>query len=119
MPTSLNSTRLAAHLAAAIFAVAASLPMQAAAADPPPAPLARVEPVVDTHFGEQVVDRYRWMENSADKDWLPFLKGQNAHTRAALDALPGRDALLARIRQLSDASAQTRKLQRTGSRLFF
>ncbi len=106
-------------LAAAIVALMAGSPMPAAAADPPAALTARVEPVVDTYFGEQVIDRYRWMENSADKDWLPFLKGQNAHTRAVLDALPGRDALLARIRQLSDASAQTRKLQRAGRRLFF
>lgn len=119
MPLKIHCARVAVQLTAAVFASTAGSPVAAAAADPPPAPVARVEPVVDTYFGEQVIDRYRWMENSADRDWLPFLKGQNAHTRAVLDALPGRDALLARIQQLAGATAQTRKLQRGGSRLFF
>ena len=54
----------------------------------PPAPVARIEVVKDTYFGETLSDPYRWMENSKDRDWLPFLKGQNEHTRAILDALP-------------------------------
>jgi prolyl oligopeptidase len=66
----------------------------------PPAPVARVEVVKDTYFGETVSDPYRWMENSKDPAWLPFLKGQNDHTRAIIDALPGRAALLKRIEQL-------------------
>ncbi len=53
----------------------------------PPAPVARVEVVHDTYFGETLSDPYRWMENDKDPDWLPFLKGQNDHTRAVLDAL--------------------------------
>ena len=56
----------------------------------PPAPVAKVVPVTDTYFGEAIVDRYRWMENDKDPDWLPFLKQQNAHARGVLDA---RDAL--------------------------
>ena len=54
----------------------------------PPAPVARVEVVKDTYFGETLSDPYRWMENDKDPQWLPFLKGQNAHTRAVLDAIP-------------------------------
>ena len=61
----------------------------AAAAAIPPAPVARVEVVNDTYFGETLSDPYRWMENSKDPDWLPFLKAQNDHTRAIIDALPG------------------------------
>ena len=63
----------------------------------PPPPVARVEVVKDTYFGETISDPYRWMENSKDPDWLPYLKGQNDHTRAIIDALPGRAALLKRI----------------------
>jgi prolyl oligopeptidase len=103
--------------AAALLAV-----MHAALGDSsavPPAPVARVEPVTDTYFGEQVVDRYRWMENDKDPAWLPFLKAENAHTRAALDALPNRDALLARIQQLSGDIALPGQVQRAGERLFF
>jgi len=85
----------------------------------PPAPVARVQPVTDTYFGESVVDRYRWMENDRDPDWMPFLRGQNDHTRAILDALPTRPALLARIQQLSGDIAAPGRVQSTGGKLFF
>ncbi len=84
----------------------------------PAAPIARIAIVKDTYFGDTLNDPYRWMENDRDPEWLPFLKGQNAHTRAVLDAIPGRDTLLSRIRQLSGDATATRRLQRTGGRLF-
>jgi prolyl oligopeptidase len=84
----------------------------------PPAPVARVEVVKDTYFGETVSDPYRWMENGKDPDWLPFLKGQNDHTRAIIDALPGRAALLKRIEQLSGEAAATTRVQRAGGLTF-
>jgi prolyl oligopeptidase len=85
----------------------------------PPAPVARVAVVKDTYFGETLSDPYRWMENDKDPEWLPFLKGQNAHTRAVLERIPGRAALLKRIQQLSGDTAVTRKVQRAGGRLFY
>src|ERR1700722_7564665 len=85
----------------------------------PPAPIARIEPVEDTYFGETLIDPYRWMENDKDRDWLPFLKGQNDHTRAVLDRIPGRGALLERIQQLSGDAVTTRSVQRAGDKLFF
>lgn len=104
-------TAAAAGLAAPAFA--------RAAVTAPPAPVARVQLVQDSYFGETVSDPYRWMENDKDPDWLPFLKGQNAHARAYLDAIPGRDGLLKRIQQLSGDIALTNKVQRAGGRLFF
>jgi prolyl oligopeptidase len=103
-------------ICAALLAVAVS---SAFAADIPPAPVARVAPVTDTYFGETITDRYRWMENDKDPDWLPFLKQQNAHTRAVLDALPKRDELLKRIRQLSGDIAAPAQIQKAGARLFY
>ena len=85
----------------------------------PPAPVARVAVVKDTYFGETLSDPYRWMENDKDAEWLPFLKGQNAHARAVLDTIPGRAALLKRIQQLSGDTAFTRQVQRAGGKLFF
>ncbi|UAK23571.1 prolyl oligopeptidase family serine peptidase [Sphingomonas nostoxanthinifaciens] len=85
----------------------------------PPAPVAKLTPTRDTYFGETLVDRYRWMENDKDPDWLPYLKAQNDRTRAVLDRLPGRDALLARIQQLSGDIVLTSKVQRAGGRIFF
>jgi prolyl oligopeptidase len=90
-----------------------------AAAAIPPAPVARVAVVKDTYFGETLSDPYRWMENDKDAEWLPFLKGQNAHARAVLDTIPGRAALLKRIEQLSGDTAVTREVQRAGGKLFF
>jgi len=85
----------------------------------PPAPVARVAVVKDSYFGETVSDPYRWMENDKDPEWLPFLRGQNVHARAVLDAIPGRSQLLKRIEELSGDAASTRSAQRAGGQLFF
>jgi prolyl oligopeptidase len=85
----------------------------------PPAPVARVQVVTDTYFGEAVRDPYRWMENDKDAEWLPFLKGQNDHARAILDALPGRDAFHKRIGQLTGDIVATSHVELAGTRIFF
>ena len=97
----------------------ALMPPRLRAAAVPAAPVARVDVVHDTYFGETLSDPYRWMENEKDPDWLPFLKGQNEHTRAVLDALPARTALLKRIRQLSGDAVMTSRVQRAGGLTFF
>jgi prolyl oligopeptidase len=89
------------------------------ASNVPAAPVARVEVVTDTYFGETLKDPYRWMENAADPDWLPYLKGQNEHTRAILDALPMRATLLKRIQQLSGDAVSTQRVQRAGGYTFY
>src|SRR5215472_3820547 len=102
-------------------ATAAAAGTAAASASPaiPPAPVARVAVVTDNYFGETLRDPYRWMENDKDPDWLPYLKGQNAHARAVLERIPGRDKLLARIQQLSGDAALTRRVERVSGKLFF
>jgi len=91
----------------------------AAAPQVPPLPVARVEVVKDTYFGETLSDPYRWMENSKDPDWLPFLKAENEHARAILDALPSRAGFLKRITQLTGETAVTGRVQRAGGLTFF
>src|SRR5207237_10681334 len=49
----------------------------------------------------------------------PWLAGQNAHTRAAPDAVPARAGLLRRIRELSADMVSTSDVQRAGGKLFF
>ena len=56
---------------------------------------------------------------SKDPDWLPYLKAQNDRTRAVLDALPARTALLKRIQELSGETVATSRVQRAGGLLFF
>ena len=91
----------------------------AAPAGVPPAPVARVAVVKDAYFGETLSDPYRWMENDKDPAWLPFLKAENDHARAVLDAIPGRAGLAARIGELSGDTVLTSAVQRAGGKLFF
>jgi len=98
---------------------AAGTATAATSAGIPKAPVARIDVVRDTYFGETLSDPYRWMENDKDQDWLPYLKGQNDHTRAILDKLPTRAGLLKRIQQLTGDTASTSSVQRAGGRIFF
>lgn len=75
----------------------------AAAALPPPPDAKRV-PVTDTYYGTTVVDPYRWMETPRDPDLLAYLKANNDRTRTALDAIPGRAALVTRLQALAETA---------------
>lgn len=70
----------------------------------PSYPVTRRDPLVERLFGEDVADPYRWLE--ADVRSSPEVAGwvaqQNAASSAYLAQLPGRDALLGRIRSLFD-----------------
>jgi len=65
-------------------------------------PVARIEPVSDSYFGTTIVDPYRWMEDWQSDEAMGWLTTYATHTRAYLDALPHRAALLARIGALED-----------------
>lgn len=100
---------------------AALWPLGSAAATPARSgpPVARVEPVRETFFGQTVTDPYRWMEDPKDRDWEPFMRGQDAHARRLLNAIPGRDALRQRIGALSGGVAVAFGVQSAGGRLFY
>ena len=70
-------------------------------------PVAAVKPVADTYHGVTVTDGYRYMEDVSAPEVRQWAKAQDDATRSALDALPGRATLLARIREL-DSSDPTR-----------
>ena len=63
-------------------------------------PVAPIRPVTDDYFGTKVVDNYRYFENLQDPEVEQWMKAQADYTRATLDALPGRAALLERITAL-------------------
>ena len=90
-------------LAQAAPTAAASAPASAAA---PALPVAAVRPVTDTYHGVAVTDSYRYMEDLSAPEVRDWAKAQDDATRTALDAIPGRAKLLARIAELeaSDAS---------------
>ncbi len=66
-------------------------------------PAAPVRDVVDTHWGVQVHDPYRYMENLKDPHVQAWIKGQADHANATLARVPGRDELFERIRELDTA----------------
>jgi len=65
-------------------------------------PQAHRDDLVETKFGVPVADPYRWLENdvASDPDVRAWVEAENGATQAYLHALPGRDALRARMAQL-------------------
>lgn len=106
------------------FITLATLPLTAVAQAAKPSkpggpPVARVEPVSETFFGQTVVDPYRWMENPKDTEWEPFMRGQDTHARSVLGGIPGRDALKRRVAELSGGTAVAYGVQSAGGNLFY
>ena len=102
----------------------ASLPLTAVAKAAKPMkpsgpPVARIEPVSETFFGQTVVDPYRWMENPKDAEWEPFMRGQDTHARSVLAGIPGRDTLKRRIAELSGGTAVAYGVQSASGSLFY
>lgn len=60
--------------------------------------------VVETQFGEDIADPYRWLENDVrqDQEVARWVAEQNAVTRAYLDGLRQRDWFETKIRSLMD-----------------
>ena len=85
------------------FCIAGGLWAQPAAPAPPHPPVAPVRPVTDTYYGTPVIDPYRYMENLQDPEVQTWFKSQNAFAREKLTAIPGRDALLKRVKELSES----------------
>ena len=56
--------------------------------------------MVDTYFGDEIADPYRWLEDATSTRVTEWTEAQNARTRSVLDALPERGAFAARLREL-------------------
>ena len=56
--------------------------------------------VVDTYFGNQVADPYRWLEDDKSKETEAWVKAQNVVTFGYLNAIPQREQLKNRISAL-------------------
>ena len=76
----------------------------AAAAQMSSAPVAPTRPVIDDYFGTKLTDPYRYIEDLKSSEVQDWFKGQDAYTRSVFAKIPGRDALLARIRELDQST---------------
>ena len=52
------------------------------------------ENTVDTYFGEQVADPYRWLENDTSARTAAWVEAENKLTQAYLKRIPMREKLL-------------------------
>jgi len=67
-------------------------------------PVARIDDVVDVHWGVEVKDPYRHLEDVEDPEVLAWFKGQAAYAQQILESLPERDAFFARLMELDQGS---------------
>src|SRR5260370_39796315 len=83
---------------------------------PPKAP---VHEVTDTYFGQQIVDPYRWMEDSKSSETAEWMKAESQYTRAYLDPFRLSADLLKRLSELSDAGVRVSSGQRCDKMNFY
>lgn len=55
---------------------------------------------VDTYFGTQVPDPYRWLEDDRSEETMDWVKRENQTTYGYLDQIPFRDELKSRLSEL-------------------
>jgi prolyl oligopeptidase len=82
-------------------------------------PVAPIHPVITNYYGTQVTDNYRWMETPGSKPLAAYMKGQNDFTRAKLDSIPGRAALLRDIAADSNLTSSTDGMVLAGGKYFY
>ena len=102
--------------AALLLALAASAVL--VRADALSVPKTRVDDVRETLHGVELNDPYRWLEDQKSPETRAWIDAQNAYSHALLDALPGRDALKARLEELMNVDAFGMPAER-GGRYFF
>ena len=65
-----------------------------------PWPTTKKDTIVDTIYGKQVADPYRWLEDEKSAEVQAWMKAQDDYARAELAKAPNREALSARLKEL-------------------
>jgi prolyl oligopeptidase len=82
-------------------------------------PSARVCDQVDNYSGTMVADPYRWLEDVDSLETREWIAAENELTESFLSAIPFRNELRARLRELCDYACETMPGSRRGDRYFF
>jgi prolyl oligopeptidase len=90
--------------------------MAQAVQSPPPTP---VEPVTEILHGIEITDPYRWLEDQNSPRTRKWLEEQAAYTRAYFAAIPEREAIQTRVRELLAVKEVISEPWNTGDRYFF
>ena len=83
---------------------------------PPPTP---VEPVTEVLHGIEITDPYRWLEEQNSPRTRRWLEEQATYTRAYFDAIPDRERIRSRVRQLLVLKEVISEPWNVGDRDFF
>jgi prolyl oligopeptidase len=83
-----------------------------------PPPYSPIEAVTEILHGVSVTDPYRWLEDQDSVQTRTWLEAQTEYARAYLDAIPGRERIRERIRELLDIEIYD-SVQNVGQRYFF
>ncbi|HYM75639.1 MAG TPA: prolyl oligopeptidase family serine peptidase [Candidatus Dormibacteraeota bacterium] len=90
--------------------------MPPAVVAPPPTP---VEPVTESLHGVEITDPYRWLEDQNSPQTRAWLEEQTAYTRTYLGAIPGREQIRERVRELMAFKEVISEPWNVGDRYFF
>ncbi|MDQ3930859.1 MAG: S9 family peptidase, partial [Chloroflexota bacterium] len=82
------------------------------------APPTRRQDVVENIHGQEIRDPYRWLEDESSAEVAEWTAAQNAYTREALGAVPGREWVRRRLEQLLSTGTVTAPVVR-GERHFY
>ena len=80
--------------------IAARLTPQQPIMKPNQAPPTEQRPVVDNYHGQEVVDKFRWLEDGTSEEVKNWTKLQNAHTDSHLKTIPQREQVVERLTEL-------------------
>ena len=81
-------------------------------------PYSPVEPVTEMLHGVPITDPYRWLEDQESPRTREWLAAQTEFARAYLDAIPGRERIRERIRELLDVETYD-SIQRVSNKYIF
>lgn len=65
-------------------------------------PVTTKDNTVDTYFGHEVADPYRWLEDDRSEETAAWVEAQNKVTNAYLEQIPFRGALLKRLTDVAN-----------------
>ena len=83
---------------------------------PPPTP---VEPITEILHGVEITDPYRWLEDQNSPRTRAWIEEQRAYARAYFDAIPGREQIKDRVRELISCKEGISEPWNVGDRYFF
>jgi len=82
-------------------------------------PLSRKDTIVETYFGTQVPEPYRWLEDDRSTETMNWVATQNKLTYSYLDKIPFREALKNRIKEISNYPKYGAPFTKDGKKYFF